>query len=202
MANATTDNGIPGYNTATPEEVRDFNIDSHMIRLLLSEPFFAEMMRNITKVRDESIPTAGVCVKDSDLYLYWGPLFMASCPAGEIIGLLKHEVYHLVFQHCTSRRMTPHNIHNIATDLAINSIISEDELPKCGLRPGKAIDLSRVTDPKRLEELKKLSDKIAGFPLVAVDMLALADVLDQLVHQCPAFGQRHAFDGPDLAVAP
>ena len=165
MANVTTDNGIPGYNTATPEEVRDFNIDSHMIRLLLSEPFFAEMMRNITKVRDESIPTAGVCVKDSDLYLYWGPLFMASCPAGEIIGLLKHEVYHLVFQHCTSRRMTPHNIHNIATDLAINSIISEDELPKCGLRPGKAIDLSRVTDPKRLEELKKLSDKIAGFPL-------------------------------------
>ena len=45
MANATTDNGIHGYNTATPEEVRDFNIDSHMIRLLLSEPFFAEMMR-------------------------------------------------------------------------------------------------------------------------------------------------------------
>ena len=46
--------------------------------MLLTEPFFAEIVRTITKVRDEQIPTAGVCVKDSDLYLYWNPKFLAN----------------------------------------------------------------------------------------------------------------------------
>lgn len=163
--NETTDTGIPGYNGATDAEVAAFSMDAAAIRLLLTEPFFAEVMRSITKVRDEKISTAGVMARDGDLYLYWNPKFCASMPGQEVIGLLKHECYHLVFQHCTTRRMTPHNIHNMATDLAINSIIPYDELPKCGLIPGRPLDLTHVTDPTRLMELKKLSDLIASLPV-------------------------------------
>jgi predicted metal-dependent peptidase len=60
--------------------------------------------------------------------------------------------------------MEPHNVHNIATDLAINSVIPEDELPKCGLMPGRPFDLSKITDPAAMLRAKMLSDKIAGFP--------------------------------------
>jgi len=88
MANKTTDTGIPGYNTATDAEVEAFSMDAAGIRLLLTEPFFAEVMRSITKIRDEKISTAGVLARDSDLYLYWNPKFCASMPGMEMIGLL------------------------------------------------------------------------------------------------------------------
>ena len=163
--NETTDTGIPGYNGATDAEVAAFSMDAAAIRLLLTEPFFAEVMRSITKIRDEKISTAGVMARDGDLYLYWNPKFCASMPGIEVIGLLKHECYHLIFQHCTTRRMTPHNIHNMATDLAINSLIPFEELPKCGLIPGRPLDLSHVKDPAKMAELQKLSDLIAALPV-------------------------------------
>jgi predicted metal-dependent peptidase len=165
MANKTTDTGIPGYNTATDEEVANFSLDAYCIRLLLTEPFFAEVMRNITKIRDEKISTAGVTSRDGDLYLYWNPKFCASMPGMEMIGLLKHECYHLIFQHCTTRRMEPHNVHNMATDLAINSIIPFEELPKCGLIPGHPLKLDHVTDPMQLLRAQKLSDLIKNAPV-------------------------------------
>jgi len=164
MSNKNEENSFGDGLLASQEAGAAFELQPHLVGLLLTEPFFAELIRSITKIRDEKISTAGVCVKDNDLYLYWNPRFLANLSNPEIVGLLKHECYHLFFEHCTSRRMEPHTVANIATDLAINSIIPEEELPKCGLIPGKPFDLSKVKDPKRLEELKKVSDKIASFP--------------------------------------
>lgn len=164
MSSNKDENSFGDGLLASEEAGAAFELQPHLVGLLLTEPFFAELIRSITKVRDEKISTAGVCVKDNDLYLYWNPRFLANLSNPEIVGLLKHECYHLFFEHCTSRRMEPHTVANIATDLAINSIIPEEELPKCGLIPGKPFDLSKVKDPKRLEELKKVSDKIASFP--------------------------------------
>ena len=162
---ATTETENPYADIHCSQEVADkFELQPHLVGMLLTEPFFAETIRTITKVRDEKIPTAGVCVKDSDLYLYWNPKFVANLPSKEVFGLLKHECYHLFFDHCTTRRMEPHGVANVATDLAINSLIPEDELPKCGLFPGKPLDLTKVKDPKRLAEMQKVSDKIASFP--------------------------------------
>lgn len=149
---------------ASDEAAAAFNLQDHLVGLLLTEPFFAELIRSITKVKDKDIPTAGVCVKDNDLYLYWNPKFLANLKAAEVTGLLKHECYHLFFEHCTTRRMEPHRIANVATDLAINSIVPEDELPKCGLIPGKPLDLSKITDPEHKAKMQKVSDKIASFP--------------------------------------
>ena len=53
--------------------------------------------------------------------------------AKQVKGLLKHECYHLVFEHTTQRKHEPHIIWNYGTDCAINSVIPEDELPECGL---------------------------------------------------------------------
>ena len=162
---ATTETENPYSDIHCSQDVADkFELQPHLVGMLLTEPFFAEIIRTITKVRDEKIPTAGVCVKDSDLYLYWNPKFLGNLPSSEIFGLLKHECYHLFFDHCTTRRMEPHGVANVATDLAINSLIPEDELPKCGLFPGKPLDLKKIKDPARLAEMQKVSDKIASFP--------------------------------------
>ena len=160
----TTAQDIPVQTEVSDAEVAAFDIQPHLVNMLLTEPFFAEIMRNITKVRDDKMPTAGVTVKDADLYLYWSGKFFAGLKSEEIFGVLKHECYHLIFNHCTTRRLDPHFIHNIATDLAINCLIPENELPKFCLRPGKPLDLSKVTDPKALAQWTAISEKIKSFP--------------------------------------
>ena len=55
----------------------DFN--KLMVNFLLTEPFFASIMRLIRKRRtiDGSIPTAGVCVENGGFTMYWNPEFIA-----------------------------------------------------------------------------------------------------------------------------
>ena len=84
-------------------------------------------------------------------------------------GLLKHECLHLVFEHTTTRRHTPHIIWNYATDLAINSLIPEDELPEGGLIPGKPFkalteEQKVKMGPEAVTRYELVSVKIASFP--------------------------------------
>jgi len=164
MNKETTSSGIPGY-CADAATAAAYDIQPHLINMLLTEPFFAEIMRGVTKIREENMPTAGVCVRDGELYLYYGPRFMAALNPKEHFGVLKHEAYHLIFRHCTSRRLTPHSVANWAGDLAINSIILDEEMPKCGLRPGRPLDLSQIKDPAQLAKWQMVSKKIETFPL-------------------------------------
>lgn len=122
---------------------RKFNIDYHTVQLLLQEPFWGHISRRISKIETDTIPTAGVTVVDGDLRMYYNPDFCQKLVDDEgekkIIGLLKHELCHLFYEHVTSRKRDPAIIHNYATDLAINSPknIPKDELPSCGLFPGE-----------------------------------------------------------------
>jgi predicted metal-dependent peptidase len=127
----------------------DFNLDRHLISLLQDASFFAELSRHITKVPTLSIPTAAVAFneKTDNLTLFWNPYFFGggeytvkaidlatgavvdkpikyeALSDWEIRGVLVHEFYHLVFGHLYGRRRKPADLWNVATDLAINSII-------------------------------------------------------------------------------
>lgn len=119
----------------------DFNLDRHLISFLQDTPFFAELSRHIRKTPTDSMPTAAVAFdpKFDDITLYWNPEFFRPMSDAEIRGVLTHEFYHLIFRHLTERRKTPAKMWNVATDLAINSIISGHSnmaLPDGCLMPG------------------------------------------------------------------
>lgn len=116
----------------------DYNLDRHLISFLQDTPFFAELSRYIRKVPTKDIPTAGVTFDQryDDITLYWNPDFFASLSDTEVRGVLIHEFYHLIFQHVTSRIKKPFNIWNVATDLAINSIIVSSESKSATLPAG------------------------------------------------------------------
>ncbi len=146
-------------------DVTDREFDAHMVSLLLHEPFFSALLRRVTKVKTEAVPTAGVTVKDGEFKLFWNPKFVGSLEKKEVRGLLKHESYHLIFDHCVSRKKEPHMLWNWATDLAINSLIPMDELPEGGLRPGQPLDLSKIDKPDLLAKWQKVSDFVETLEL-------------------------------------
>lgn len=156
------------------ETQTDFNLDRHLISFLQDSPFFAELSRHITKIPTDDMPTAAVGYdpKRDDLVMYWNPKFFGSLTPREIRGVLTHEFYHLVFGHLYGRKKNPPQLWNIATDLAINSIILDPTrssnmsnlegnslLPDFALVPGR---MPRHPEGREYTEAEKASMKLAA----------------------------------------
>lgn len=117
-----------------------FNLNMHTARLLMDEPFFAALSRRIDKRASTAIPTAGVKVdKDRGTFvMIYNPEFFEGLTDKQKLGVLKHEFYHLVFEHVTGRlpEAGMSKLWNVATDLAINSHLV-GELPDMCCMPGE-----------------------------------------------------------------
>ena len=127
---------------------KEFDLNTHTARLLLDEPFFAAISRRIDKRASNAIPTAGVMVNPdtAQFEMLYNPKFFEDLTDLNRTDILKHEFYHILFEHVTGRM--PENVNvetaegrrnmklwNIATDLAINSHLQH--LPEGGLIPGE-----------------------------------------------------------------
>ena len=117
---------------------KPFNLNHHIIGLLRDEPFFAALSRRINKMASTAIPTAGVRVnpETSQFEMLYNPEFFAKLTHAERLDVLKHEFYHLIFEHVTTRKpeKVGPRIWNFAADLAINSHL--ENLPEGCLMPG------------------------------------------------------------------
>ena len=116
-----------------------FDLNKHTARLLQKEPFFAALSRKIDKRASDVVPTAGVKVAENGHFeMVYNPEFFEKLTDVERAGVLKHEFYHLVFEHVTGRLPEEgmSKLWNFATDLAINSNLI-GELPEGALIPGQ-----------------------------------------------------------------
>jgi len=150
-----------------PEKVK-FNLDPHLIKMLEDEPFFCNISRYVRKIPTDSIPTAGVTILEDDITMYYNEDFFATLTPAEVRGVLKHEFYHLIFMHVSSRKKDKHLLWNISTDLAINSLLvghadKSTALPDGCLLPG--------TRPKEVKGKQDKEEKHG---------LTLADVIETL----------------------
>ena len=146
-----------------------FDLNRHIFRLLQDEPFFAALSRRVDKKESLGVPTAGIGVNPDtgQFELLYNPDYFDSLTDKEKSGVLKHEFYHLVFQHVTDRLpeegMSP--MWNIATDLAINGFIKAELPEKCcvpGVDEFKFLPLYKTAE-WYFEELKKKKSEEPDF---------------------------------------
>jgi predicted metal-dependent peptidase len=179
-----------------------FNIERHLLVFLQENAYYAEISRHLRKVATLDIPTAAVTfdVVNDEFVMYYNPVFFAGgkytdkktgeeiecTPLSnwEVRGVVRHEFDHLTFGHLTHRRPAKRELavrHNIAGDLAINSLIvssagmrQEDDrldarpLPKSALIPGQRpwVDPKQFAalTPERKKAIEEFSDIIEKFP--------------------------------------
>jgi predicted metal-dependent peptidase len=109
-------------------------LEQAMAFLVLDDPFSSEILSLLTRVELPSIPTMGVRVDGAYLELAYNPDFLRSLTEPQLRYGLIHEVMHLAHHHCTNRRPSDPTLmrrHNIAADLAVNSIL-EDKVQRSG----------------------------------------------------------------------
>lgn len=151
---------IPKRNlNAAPGEY-DFNY--LVSELFLSEPFLGYILSTLSRREDWTVPTAyvGVDVRRKQIMFGYNPEFLRSLKSNdERKYVFKHELYHVILKHVTSRRVMDkknHPLWNIATDLCINGgILTEKNAPELCLLPGVA--------PKNCKD-PNLSALIQSFP--------------------------------------
>ena len=66
MANKGTATDYNPSRLASEAAAAAFDLDPHLVKLMWDEPFYSNILRRVTKVRTNSIPTAGVLAKDGD----------------------------------------------------------------------------------------------------------------------------------------
>ena len=73
---------------------KQFDLNLHMARLLMDEPFFAAISRRVDKRSHTGIPTAGVCVNpdSAQFEMLYNPSFFAGLTDEERKDVLKHEL--------------------------------------------------------------------------------------------------------------
>jgi len=134
------------------------------IKVFLSSVFLVE---NLKYIEDKKVPTCGVDARGN---FYYNPKFLDDLTnRDELLGVLAHEVMHLVLKHPSRQKhrniivMSPTGIvslYNIASDICINNILVANklELPKLCLIPANnSIEVFGTTikdiDKKSAEEI-------------------------------------------------
>jgi len=159
MSNTTEASKESTSNKVTTLDVRhepdpnvnplEYSIDYEVIQLLNNEPFVGGISMYIPKVQDWKVDTAYVsCDKQGNIRMGYNPDFFRSMPTAHRQGVIMHEILHIAFMHIAERAVSDRKfsrLWNVATDLAINSVIGDANLPEFCLMPGRA---PKTDDPK------------------------------------------------------
>lgn len=107
------------------------NVSKARARLLLNSAFFGTVMVTSPMVERHDIPTAATDMRS----IFYNPAFFDELSVDEIIGVLAHEVMHIVLEHGLRRQGRDPRLWNYACDYAINPILIDCgfKLPAGGL---------------------------------------------------------------------
>lgn len=111
-------------------------LQKDVVSLLHREPFYGHILVGMTKVFDTHMKyCAGVSVH-TNIALYINPAQYFEIEEKLRVGILKHEILHVILKHILRSKDLPlKNRANVAGDLAINPIVGKDNLPNWVLFP-------------------------------------------------------------------
>jgi len=135
--------------------------------LILDQPFFGTLALRLTPIEDETIDTAGTdgqCIK-------FNPKWFVKLSEAQRVGLIAHEVMHVVLLHMLRRMERNHKRWNIAGDYVINLA-----LIKCGLiLPHGELYDETYEDQSTDEVYNQLPQDIGDEPIAGVALLDGSD---------------------------
>ena len=109
--------------------------------LMLKEPYYGFFLIMLNKLWSNRLPTAGVSKNGINYQLAINPEFWESLSDDHKLGLLKHELLHIAFNHLiTFSLFSNKQLANVAMDMEINQYIDKDWLPE------RVIDINDYQD--------------------------------------------------------
>ena len=102
--------------------------------LMMTEPYYGFFLIMLNKIWTKTqVPTAGVCKNGINYQLCINEDFWNSLDIKKEMGILKHELLHIAFNHLTHFYFPDKQLANIAMDMEINQYIDKSWLPEDGI---------------------------------------------------------------------
>jgi predicted metal-dependent peptidase len=112
-------------------------------KLMFAEAFYGLFLISLNKEVSDRISTACVSKNGINVQLTINPEYWEKLEVPKRIGLLKHEVLHIAFQHLDMMHsFSDKKLFNIAADCEINQYISAECLPDGAILPGTFPELN------------------------------------------------------------
>jgi predicted metal-dependent peptidase len=99
-----------------------------MLHLLLKQPFYGYVAASVAPEENEDVTTIKL-LNDSGMKLLYNKQWYESLSDEKAIGVIIHELLHIVFLHPYRREGREKLLWTIACDMAVNEHISKELLP-------------------------------------------------------------------------
>lgn len=118
----------------------EYKLAQAKLALIHKWPYYAAALMALVHVSEPSVKTMAV---DKKWRLYYAPKFVMEVPVLEVVGILLHEVEHLLRKHADRKVWRDHYLWNVACDLEINDDVEQFgfRLPEYALR---ALDYTKL----------------------------------------------------------
>lgn len=131
------------------------------MRLMLLHPFLSSCVTRLPLIevpRDSWCTTAAT----DGYFIYWNPVFFESLAEDEVMGVLAHELLHVVLAHLERRGMREERTWNVAVDHAVNLYLLQQgmKLPENRLADRRFSDMTAEEIYSRLHAV--LSSKASA----------------------------------------
>ena len=153
---------------ASPEELKKYGSDDMtaehklinlIMRLKKSRPFLYSILYSMERVVSDEIERAATTIDT----LYINPEYLRDTSMEVLLFVISHELYHVVLRHRAREGKRNHHLWNVACDLYINKLLTEDfEIP---IHENKAVPV-------------KLNGKDQGFYVMRYDNICYSPTID------------------------
>lgn len=111
--------------------------------------FYAHMISNCKVILDKDLPAAaGVNFTHTTYNLYINPEMFNEEPMTSRLGILKHEMLHILYNHMSRKADRNHEGFNISSDCAINQHITRTHLPDYAIYPDNIGEQLKIKVPE------------------------------------------------------
>lgn len=144
--------------------------------LMLKQPFYGMYMLLLDKKVSKKVPTAGVSKQGINYKLDVNEEFWSNLEPNHRIGLLHHELLHIVFFHLLRHdEFENQMIANIAMDIEINQFIDKQYLPPGGMTLETFADLNLEPKKGTRYYYDKLQQAANNSPKIKIVMEAMTN---------------------------
>lgn len=130
------------------------------VALTRENPFFGYLVMYLKPIESQEIKTMGV---DMEGNLYFSPKMVESLSDSELIGVLCHEILHLVFLHLIRGAKKDKEVYNWASDAVVNALLKRNNfsLPDWAILPNSNGDVEFLCNDGNRIVIKKCYEKTA-----------------------------------------
>ncbi|MGO8745251.1 MAG: VWA-like domain-containing protein [Thermoguttaceae bacterium] len=131
-------------------------------RLAGKYPFHAKTLERFNLRAQADVPTMGVAFVGDDLLLLYSPAFVLGRPLDQLVGVLLHEIHHVIFGHLL---MDPADYpdewaRTVAEEVTVNEFVTEP-LPKGVIKLKQFPKLpARESTDRRYQRLKRIGKRL------------------------------------------